>query len=168
MASAGLVKYDSAIPILIETLGDRTMRRAACAALVKFGCAVIPDLRRRLLDAEEPMAVRKQIPKALALTGRPEAAHALLRCLHRCDYHLDFAVLKALNRMRVISPKVTLSRERVIQAIHIEREAHDRLKQIGGGARIQHCGCTRFIASAPGCCRTPGRNGAREYFGWSG
>jgi hypothetical protein len=132
MASAGLVKYDSAIPILIETLGDRTMRRAACTALVKFGCAVIPDLRRRLLDAEEPMAVRKQIPRALALTGRPEAAHALLRCLHRCDYHLDFAVLKALNRMRVISPKVLLSRERVIQAIHIEREAHDRLKQIGG------------------------------------
>ena len=49
---------------------------------------------------------------------------------HRCDYHLDHAVLKALNRMRVNYPKLVFDRERVTRAIQTEREAHDRLKQI--------------------------------------
>jgi ATP/ADP translocase len=130
MATAGLVKYDSAIPILIGRLGDRALRQDARDALVRFGGMVIPDLLRHLLDAEERRAIRTRIPKVLALTGRPQAAAALLRSLHRCDYHLDYAVLKALNRMRVNYPKLVFNRERVTGAIHREREAHDGLKQV--------------------------------------
>ena len=108
------------------------MRGEARDALVRFRRMVIPDLMRHLLDAEEQMALRTRIPKVLALTGRQEAAEALLRSLHRCDYHLDYAVLKALNRMRVNYPKIVFDRDRVIRAVHTEREAHDRLKQIEG------------------------------------
>jgi ATP/ADP translocase len=130
MATAGLVKYDSAIPILIDRLGDRALRQDARAALVRFDRVVIPDLARHLLDAEERIVIRTRIPKVLALTGRREAAAALLRSLHRCDYHLDYAVLKALNRMRVNYPKLVFDRECVTRAIYTEREAYDRLKQI--------------------------------------
>src|SRR5262249_2971287 len=131
MATAGLVKYDSAIPILVEKLENRALRRDARDALVRFGRMVIPDLLRHLLDEGERMTIRTRIPHVLALTGRQEAAQALLKSLHRCDYHLDYAVLKALNRMRVNYPKIVFDRDRAIGAIHTEREAYDRLKQIG-------------------------------------
>jgi ATP/ADP translocase len=132
MVTAAMVKYEDAVPFLIEKLADRHFRRDARAALAKFGNSIIADLVARLLDSGQPGRIRMRIPKTLALAGTPEAAEMLLRCLHQVEYHVDYAVLKALNRMRGGFPKIRLDRARVIRAIYTEREAYDRLLNVHG------------------------------------
>src|SRR5262249_27035334 len=128
--TAGNVKYDDAIPLLIEKLVDKRIRREAREALLKFGDAVVPELERRLSDGAQPLAVRAQIPKVLAYTGTQEAADALLASLHRLRYELDYPVIKALNRMRNNWSIIRLNNDVVAAAIWKEREAYDRLRAI--------------------------------------
>ena len=130
IVTAGAVAHREAIPMLIETLVDKNLRREARLALLGFGRPVIPELVRRLSDSAESFAVRRHIPKTLALTGKQEAADALAQGLHRLDYHLDFAVLKALNRMRVNSPAIVVDGEFASAAIRKEREEYDRLTSL--------------------------------------
>jgi ATP/ADP translocase len=127
MLTAGAVRHKEFVPLLINRLGDRRLRRYARASLLKFGDAVIPDLVRRLSNKEEPPAIRRRIPKVLALTGKQQAANALMRQFHRLDYHLGYAVLKALNRMRVHFPQIVLDRNVVEAGIRLEHGEHSKL-----------------------------------------
>jgi ATP/ADP translocase len=127
IATAGIVGHVEAISFLIEALANRRLRRDARQALLKFGDSIIPVLIRRLADRSEEPAIRKRIPKTLALTGNQAAADALIRQVHRLNYHLDYAVLKALNRMRVNWPEIIVDRDLVGAAIDREREEHDNL-----------------------------------------
>jgi hypothetical protein len=127
MITAGTVGYAHAVPVFIEKLADRRLRRDAQTALLKCGRRAIPELVTRLSDSTESMAVRRRIPKALALTGAQEAAAALLQQFHQLDYHLDYAVLKALNGMRVESPGMAMDKDAVLAAIDRECQAHGDL-----------------------------------------
>jgi ATP/ADP translocase len=130
IVTAGMVRYTEALPLLIEKLADRHLRREARTALLNFGDAVIPHLVRRLAsDAEKP-AIRRRIPKTLAISGKQSAADALIRHFHRLDFHLDYAVLKALNRLRTMSPDTVINQELVSAAIRREREEYDRLRAV--------------------------------------
>jgi ATP:ADP antiporter, AAA family len=124
MITAGTVGHARALPVFIEKLADRRLRRDAQTALLKCGPRAIPVLLTRLSDGQEAMAVRRRIPKALALTGAQEAADALLHRFHRLDYHLGYAVLKALNGMRIDSPGIDLDKDVVLAAIDRECQAH--------------------------------------------
>lgn len=130
IVTAAMVRYEDAVPSLIEKLADRRFRRDARAALSNFGDSITAELVSRLVDADQPIRIRMRIPKTLALAGTPEAAETLLRSLHQVDYRVDYAILKALNRMRVGFPKIRLDRARVIRAIRTEREAYDRLLNV--------------------------------------
>jgi HEAT repeat protein len=127
IATAGTVRYAEAVPFLIEALANNRLRRSARDALLKFGDTVIPELIRRLSDETEHHAVRRRIPKTLALTGSQRAGDALVQQLHQRDYHLGYAVLKALNRMRVNWPDIEIERDVVSAAIGRERDAYDQL-----------------------------------------
>jgi hypothetical protein len=89
---------------------------------------VIPELVRRLSDKSEPFSIRKRIPKALALTGKQEGADALLAQLHRLDYQLDHAVMRALNRMRVNSPEINIDAGAIHDAVAKEHEEFRRMR----------------------------------------
>ena len=128
--TAGIVEIEDAIPLLIQKLADKRLRPEAREALLKFGDRVIPELVRRLSAHDEPVSVRIRIPKALAFTGRQHAADALLGSLHRFDYHLDFALMKALNRMRQNWPAIAINEDRVSGAINKEREDYARLRSM--------------------------------------
>ncbi len=128
--TAGIVEMEDAIPLLIQKLPDKRLRPEAREALLKFGDRVIPELVRRLSAHDEPVSVRIRIPKALAFTGRQHAADALLGSLHRFDYHLDFALMKALNRMRQNWPAIAINEDRVSGAINKEHEDYARLRSM--------------------------------------
>jgi AAA family ATP:ADP antiporter len=130
IVTSGVVGHSEAVPFLIAKLGDNRLRRTARDALLKFGPRIIPDLVRRLADPTLDTAIRKRIPKVMALSGRQTAADALVGHLHRLDYDLDYAVMRALNRIRVDSPAITIEVERVILAIRREREEFDRLRAV--------------------------------------
>jgi hypothetical protein len=127
IATAGIIGHIEAMPLLIETLANNRLRPYARQALLRFGDVVIPPLMLRLLDAGERPEIRKRIPKTLALMGKQRAADALSQSLHRLDYHLDYAVLKALNRMRMNWPEIVVNRNLVDIAISKEREEYDQL-----------------------------------------
>jgi hypothetical protein len=130
IVTSGLVGYSEASSFLIEKLADRQFRRDARDALLKLDLVVIPELVRRLSDKNERFAVRMRIPKTLALMGKQGAADALIAHIHALDYHLDYAVMRALNRLRVNSPELAIDTARVTMAITRERDEYDRLSAI--------------------------------------
>ena len=130
ITTSATVGYREALPLLISKLGDRRLRRDAREALLKMGAVVIPELIRRLSSANEEAIVRRRIPKTLALTGRQKAADALMQQLHCLGYDLDFAVIKALNRMRVNSPQIVFDAAPITDAIDYERQQYDWLRAI--------------------------------------
>jgi ATP/ADP translocase len=130
IVTAGVVGYTDAMPRLIEKLADNRLRPDARRALLNFSDAVIPELVRRLSNPAENPRIRERIPKTLALTAAQEAADALIYHLHRLDYHLDHAILKALNRMRVNSPGITIDSAVVRAAINKEHDEYERLKAV--------------------------------------
>jgi HEAT repeat protein len=130
IATAGIVRHEEAVPLLIDMLAEKTLRNDARNALINFEEIVIPILRRRLVDPVENPAIRKHIPKTLALTGRQEAADALMESLLISDYELSHAVLRALNRMRTTTLAIVIDRELILVAIEKERERYERLRGI--------------------------------------
>jgi ATP:ADP antiporter, AAA family len=130
IVTVGEIRYSEAVPLLIDKLADNGLRREARQALIKFGDAVIPDLVQRLSDDTEDPVIRRRIPKALALSGKRSAAVALIERLHRLNFHLDYSVLKALNRLRTTSPDIIINEELVRAAINKERDEYDRLRTL--------------------------------------
>src|SRR5262245_4933258 len=136
IVTAGVIRYSEAVPFLTEKLADNRFRREARHALLQFGDAIIPDFVQRLSnDAEDPV-IRRRIPKALALSGKQSAALALIERLHRLDFHLDYSVLKALNRMRTTSPDVIINEDLVRAAINKERNEYDQLRSVESRLRV--------------------------------
>ena len=138
IVTAGMVRYLDALPLLIEKLADKSLRREARQALLKFGDHVIPELVFRLSDPAEKLAVRRRIPKTLALTGKQKAADALIQHLHRLDDDLDYTVLKALNSMRVVSPGIVVNERLVRACIGKEREEYDQLRAVQARLEANH------------------------------
>jgi hypothetical protein len=130
MMTAGIVGHTEAVSFLIESLAKKSVRPAARQALLRMANVAVPQLIRRLADPDENIAMRRRIPKALALTGRQDAADALMRYLHRLGYRLDYSVLKALNRLRVGGPALVFDRDLVANAIGSERKGHDDLRGV--------------------------------------
>ncbi len=66
------------VPTLISLLQNRQVRHEARQALVAFGEQVVPALVHFMNAPEEPIWVRRALPKALAAIGTPASVHALL------------------------------------------------------------------------------------------
>ncbi len=70
-------------PTLVSLLGDRRLRHEARAALVALGEETLPALVHVMNDAEEPVWVRRSLPKTIARIGTASAAAALFDALGR-------------------------------------------------------------------------------------
>jgi ATP/ADP translocase len=130
MATAAAVGFRDAVPFLIEKLSDKHLRHDAHQALLKYGNPVVVELARRLSNPDEDPRIRQRLPKALGLTGKQAAADALLAQLGVEDFQLDYAILKALNRMRANSEAIVLDEEVVRRSISRERETYDTLRAL--------------------------------------
>jgi HEAT repeat protein len=124
----GDVRFEEAIPALIERLSAPRFRRVAREALLKFGEEVVPVLARSLSDPHVDMNVRVRVPQVLASTGRQAAVALLLDMLHTMEYELDYPIIKALNHARVSAPRLLFDSERVTVAIDYECRQHRRLR----------------------------------------
>ena len=73
------------LPTLIALLQDRRVKREARAALIAFGDQVIPTVSHFLTDPDEPVWVRRALPRVLELLESPAAMLALARGLSKTD-----------------------------------------------------------------------------------
>lgn len=69
------------LPTLVSLLQNRRVKHSARSALIAFGDEVVPVLAHFLSDADEPVWVRRAIPRVLELLGSASAKHALLAAL---------------------------------------------------------------------------------------
>jgi HEAT repeat protein/MFS family permease len=127
MATIGAVKYEPAIPEVIAKLDDPGLRADASESLLKFGAAAIPALQAAFEDPTTPLSLRIRLPKALANTGRQEAADVLLNALHRFEYEVDYRLMKAMNRIRTASAEIQFDPDKVRTALETEAAAYQRL-----------------------------------------
>jgi ATP:ADP antiporter, AAA family len=125
--SAGQILSWEAFPILIGKLADPTLRSDARETLLRYGPKIIGTLSNRLNDPNEPIAVRANIPKLLALTGRPEAADALIQSIHQPEQFLEYRVIKALNSMRINYQDLALDGQTINSLVIEELKDYYRL-----------------------------------------
>ena len=109
--SAGRLGIPEILPSLLRMLAEPRLRGDAREALVNYGADIIPILADRLKNPSEPVAVRANILKILALLGTQEALDVLIRNLQQTDQYLSYRVVKALNKMRVAHPDLSFRHE---------------------------------------------------------
>jgi AAA family ATP:ADP antiporter len=109
--SCGRLGIPEILPSLIRMLAEPRLRGEVREALVNYGAGIVPILESRLKASSEPVAVRANIPKVLALLGTQEALEILFRNLQQTDQFLSYRVIKALNQMRVAHPELSFRHE---------------------------------------------------------
>jgi ATP/ADP translocase/HEAT repeat protein len=103
---------------LIALLPHRQLRPELRDTLVALGPAALSMLGDALADAALPHGTRRQIPRAIAAFGSPQAAAILLhRLLQEPDGMIRFKILRALGKMRTTNSKLPLDRKLLRQAI---------------------------------------------------
>jgi AAA family ATP:ADP antiporter len=115
------------LPILISLLNDRRVKHEARAALIAYGEEMVPALRHFLTDPNEPLWVRRALPRVLELVDSPLAMRALVESLQP-TYDL-FTRRKLIETLRdgrerlVVDDQVT---ELIEVAIHDEAKSYLR------------------------------------------
>jgi AAA family ATP:ADP antiporter len=130
LLSAGKIQGREFLPQVIEKLGEPRLRGTARAALVQCGPQAVHTLRDYLNDAAVPLAIRKQIPKVLALLPSSDSAAALAQSLIQSDPGVRYAVLKALNKLRSRNPGLVPPRSDVEDMLNAELVGYYRSFQI--------------------------------------
>jgi len=122
------------VPTLISLLQNRRVRHEARESLVAFGEPTIAILVHFMNDPDEPLWVKRALPKAIAQIGTMAAAQALLEGLgHGSDSFLRRKQVEALNWMLEHGHRHALSSKAVQQQIAEEaRRFLQRLAALRG------------------------------------
>ena len=123
------------VPTLISLLHNRRLKAEAREALVAFGEPVIPSLVHFMGDSDEPLWVRRALPKSIAAIESVEASRVLIDSLERFeDRFLRRKVIEAVGKLHG-QPIVEERREAIEAGIRTEVasyfEALQRLCTIG-------------------------------------
>jgi len=117
------------VPTLISLLQIRQVRHEARQALVAFGEQVVPTLVHFMNAADEPIWVRRALPKAVAAIGTPAAVHALLDGLEQGhDAFHRRKLIESLGSVKDVGGVLRSERARVHK--EIGREAKRYLRQL--------------------------------------
>jgi len=109
------------VPTLIALLQNRRVRHEAREALVAFGESTIPMLVHFMNHPDEPLWVKRALPKAIAQIGTMAAAQALLDGLRQgSDSFLRRKQVEALTWMLEHNHRHALDRQDVQQQIREE------------------------------------------------
>jgi hypothetical protein len=112
------------LPTLISLLADRRLKHDARQALAAFGEVAIPALLLFMNEADEPLWVRRAIPKTLASIPSPAALDALVDSLERPnDVVLRRKLLEALDSLR-LDPSDAPRRHRIRREVQVEAQRY--------------------------------------------
>jgi ATP:ADP antiporter, AAA family len=106
----------------IVLLAHPTLHREATQALGRIARQVTGELVDALLDPTMDFVVRRRIPRVLVACGSQRAADGLVAGIADERFEVRHACGRALLEMKQGNAEITISRERVIEAILLERE----------------------------------------------
>ena len=105
------------LPILIRFLGKRDFEEIAQEALTCFGHQIIEDLVAYLNNPFVERRIRLSIPTVIAHFGVQKSVDSFLQNLNQMDPSLRYAVIKALNQLRISFPALKFDEEKIIKRI---------------------------------------------------
>jgi AAA family ATP:ADP antiporter len=112
------------LPKLTSLLANRRLKHDAREALVAFGDRAIPALEMFMNDPEEPLWVRRAIPKTIAGISSLEAADALLNSLpDPTDAFLRCKLLEALESL-AFEPDGAERQQKIRREIRVEAASY--------------------------------------------
>lgn len=125
--STGKTHSGEFVPILIQHLQTKFVRREARQALAAYGEAIVETLEAHLLDPRENHAIRVALPRVLAMIKSQKSVNALVRNLNENDLFLRTEIIKALNKLKMQMPMLKYDPERVEKRILDEAQEHLKL-----------------------------------------
>jgi len=124
--SAGQVRANDFVAILVQNLGDRTYRKTAREALAEYGDTIIDTLAEYLKDQSTAIEIRSGIPRVLSLIGSQCTVEVLLDNLAQDDETLRYQMIKALNKLRATFSNLNFD-QRVDEALIDELKKYFRI-----------------------------------------
>jgi len=115
------------VPYVIPLLARDDVAPGAVEALRRIAPHVIGMLVDVLLDPEEPVAVRRRIPRILAVVASPRVTEGLLRGLDDARSEVRLQCGRALARLHVARPELAFERERVMSLVLAEARRGKRV-----------------------------------------
>ena len=131
--SIGRLRYESAYPLLVESLARRPLRASVRKSIARFGADRIDSLAKRFRDEEEDADVRVALPLVLAEFNDPRAVNALLASLPQDDRRLDYQGVKGLGKLRKRSPDLRFNRNEVDRLLQGEASRLAALASLRSG-----------------------------------
>lgn len=120
--SVGLTPVDEFVPILIEQLSSKHVRKYAREALAEYGEDIIDTLADILEDESQEIKKRAQIPKVFSLIGSQRSVDFLMTKLKLTDLDLRYQIIRALNKLRVDYPELRFDKPLVKSQVQAEVE----------------------------------------------
>jgi ATP:ADP antiporter, AAA family len=124
LRAAGNAGLRTAVPRLIDALGEPGDSGAARGGLAPLGDRVVGTLGDYLIDPTVALEVRREIPRVLGDIGTQQAVHALFRARDRRDVPLSTRILEASTRIRNAHPHVSFPAALVTEDITHDVRSH--------------------------------------------
>ncbi len=125
--SAAQVKPAEAVPHIMSALLEQKVAGEAVDALISYGPSALPTLDRAYADPDQPVELRRRLPKVVAGIGGSEAVAWLMTRLDEPDRIARYHVVKALNKLRDRDPSLLVDASAVERRLLIEIHEHERL-----------------------------------------
>jgi AAA family ATP:ADP antiporter len=122
--SAGKTHDPSFIPLLIQHLNTKMVRRSAREALAEYGDAIIDILADYMRNPQIERRIRLGIPKVLALIGSQKSINLFIDHLDQNDLDLRYAIIRALNKLNNQFSWLEIDIERIENRIYKETEKY--------------------------------------------
>ncbi len=120
MANIGQDPSAEFLPVLINHLNTRHIRKTVRESLAEYGEDVIDTLTEYLQDEQEDRRKQIAILKVLSLIGSQKSVNLLWKVMESEDRHTRYEAIRALNKLRVRFPSLRFDQQ-VIRA-HIDDE----------------------------------------------
>jgi len=122
VVTMGKTQAEEFIPVLMDRLSTKHIRKYSREALAEYGEKIIDRLSDVLGKNDEEREKRRSIPKVLALIGTQKSVSILLDNLNERDLVVRYETLKALNKLRARFPNYKFDRNSIEERIEIESQ----------------------------------------------
>ncbi|MBX3305385.1 MAG: hypothetical protein KF751_04955 [Nitrospira sp.] len=125
LRSVARLKPWNAVPAIISALLRNGTVGEAGDALAQYGPSVIPELDRAYDDPEQPVELRRRLPKVVGTIGGSEAVTWLMRRLDEPDRVARYHLVKALNKLKARDASLLFDPQLIERHLLLEiREQH--------------------------------------------
>jgi AAA family ATP:ADP antiporter len=120
IANIGSAPSTEFLPVLINHLNTKHIRKTVRDSLAEYGEEIIDTLAVYLRDAQEDRGRRIAILKVLALIGSQKSVHLLWQTMETGDRFYRYESIRALNKLRARFPTLRFDPHTIRQ--HIDNE----------------------------------------------